>query len=62
MDLKEILYLLEKENPNSIDLGNKVRSLVWKMKEEQSKSITDEQLPGQITIFDEIKEANDRSE
>ena len=62
MDLKEILYLLERETPNNTELGDKVRSLVWKMKEAQSKSITDEQLPGQMTIFDEIKETNDRSE
>ena len=51
MDLKEILYLLEKENPNNMDLGNKVRSLVWKMKESQSQEIADEQLPGQLDMF-----------
>ena len=62
MDLKEILYLLEKENPNNMKLGENVRSLVWKMKETQSKEISREQLPGQMTIFDEIKETNDRSE
>jgi len=51
MDLKEILYLLEKENPNNMDLGNEVRSLVWKMKEAQSQEIADEQLPGQLDMF-----------
>ena len=62
MELKEILYLLERENPNDAALGKEVRLLVWKMKESQSKEISDEQLPGQITIFDEIEKANDRSE
>lgn len=50
-DLKQLLYLLEKENPNNMDLGNKVRLLVWKMKEEQSKALAEEQLPGQLDMF-----------
>lgn len=52
MDLKELLYRLEKENPNNMDFGNKVRLLVWQMKEEQSKALEDEQLPGQLNMFD----------
>ena len=51
MDLKEIIYLLERENPNNMDLGTKVRSLVWKMKNDQSQEIADEQLPGQLDLF-----------
>jgi hypothetical protein len=52
MDLKEILYLLERETPNNMDLGNKVRSLVWEMKKVQSQEIADEQLPGQLDMFE----------
>lgn len=51
MDLKEILYQLEKEHPNNQLLGEAIRELVWKMKEEQSKAIADEQLPGQLDMF-----------
>jgi hypothetical protein len=51
MDLKEIIYLLERENPNNMDLGTKVRSLVWEMKEAQSQEIANEQLPGQLDLF-----------
>jgi len=56
MDLKEILYLLEKENPNDMELGKHVRSLVKEMKEAQSREVNQEQLKGQINIFGEIKE------
>ena len=52
MNLKEILYLLERETPNNMDLGNKVRSLVWEMKKAQSQEIADEQLPGQLDMFE----------
>ena len=33
MELKEIIYLLEKENPNNMTLGQKVRELVWELLE-----------------------------
>ena len=56
MDLKEIIYTLEKENPNSMDLGNAVRNLVWKMKKAQSNEVNDENLKGQINIFGEVKQ------
>lgn len=56
MDLKEIIYTLEKENPNSMDLGNAVRNLVWKMKKTQSNEVNDENLKGQINIFGEVKQ------
>jgi len=56
MDLKEIIYTLEKENPNSMDLGNAVRNLVWKMKKVQSNEVNDENLKGQINIFGEVKQ------
>lgn len=51
MDLKEIIYHLEREHPNNQSLGDAIRKLVWKMKEEQSKAIADEQLPGQLDMF-----------
>lgn len=35
-----------------MDLGNKVRSLVWEMKKAQSQEIADEQLPGQLDMFE----------
>ena len=53
MELKDILYHLEKENPNNMELGANVRSLVWKMKESQSKEIASEQLPTQTDMFPE---------
>lgn len=56
MDLKEIIYTLEKENPNNMDLGNAIRNLVWKMKKAQSKEVNDENLKGQINIFGEVKQ------
>jgi hypothetical protein len=52
MELKELIYLLEKENPNNMTLGQKVRELVWKMKKAQSQEIADEQLSGQIDMFE----------
>lgn len=51
MDLKEIIYSLERENPNNMDLGAAVRSLVWKMKQTQSEEIAKEQLPRQLDMF-----------
>lgn len=51
MELKDIIYTLEKENPNNMELGSAVRSLVWKMKETQSKEIAKDQLPGQLDMF-----------
>jgi hypothetical protein len=51
MELKEIIYQLEKQYPNNMEFGDAVRKLVWQMKEAQSKSIADEQLPGQIDMF-----------
>ena len=51
MDLKELLYSLEKEYPNNMEFGNKVRLLIWQMKEEQSKKLAEEQLPGQLDMF-----------
>lgn len=50
-DLKQLLYRLEKENPNNMDFGNKVRLLVWQMKKDQSKKLAEEQLPGQLDMF-----------
>ena len=55
MDLKEILYKIERENPNNMDLGNSIRNLVRSMKELQSKEVNNEQLSGQINIFGEVK-------
>ena len=55
MELKEILYLLEKDHPNDMEFGKKVRSLVNKMKEAQSREVNQEQLKGQINIFGEVK-------
>jgi hypothetical protein len=51
MELKDILYLLEKENPNNQEFGAKVRSLIWEMKKTQSEEIAKQQLPGQIDMF-----------
>lgn len=51
MELKDILYLLEKENPNNQEFGAKVRSLIWEMKKTQSAELAKEQLPGQIDMF-----------
>lgn len=51
MELKEILYKLERENPNNMGLGDAVRSLVNTMKEAQSESIKKDQLPGQLDMF-----------
>jgi len=51
MELKEIIYQLERQYPNNMELGNAIRKLVWQMKEAQSKSIADEQLPGQLDMF-----------
>tara|TARA_B110000483_G_C17856094_1_gene412280 strand:- start:374 stop:592 length:219 start_codon:yes stop_codon:yes gene_type:complete len=53
MELKDIIYALEKEKPNNMELGSAVRSLVWKMKETQSKEIAKDQLPGQLDMFPE---------
>jgi len=53
MDLKEIIYSLERENPNNMELGTKVRALVWKMKEAQSSELAKEQLDGQLDMFPE---------
>ena len=55
MDLKEILYKIERENPNNMELGNSIRNLVRSMKELQSKEVNNEQLSGQINIFGEVK-------
>ena len=51
MDLKEILYSLERENPNNMDLGAAVRTLINNMKQTQSQEIAKEQLPGQLDLF-----------
>ena len=51
MELKDILYALEYNTPNNMELGSAVRSLVWKMKETQSKEIAKDQLPGQLDMF-----------
>lgn len=50
-DLKQLLYRLEQETPNNYELGEKIRQWVWRMKQEQSKSLADEQLPGQLDMF-----------
>ena len=52
MELKELIYLLERENPNNMEFGEKVRHLVWNMRKTQSQEIADEQLPGQIDMFE----------
>lgn len=54
-ELRELLIKLERETPNNQELGDKVRKLVWNMKKRQSESLADEQLPGQINIFGEVK-------
>jgi hypothetical protein len=51
MGLKEILYQLEKENPNNMEFGQIVRELITEIKTIQSQGITDEQLPGQLDMF-----------
>lgn len=51
MELKDILYLLEKENPNDQEFGKKVRLLIWEIKKTQSQELAKEQLPGQIDMF-----------
>lgn len=53
--LRTELIRLHKKYPNNMEFGNQVRSLIWKMMEERSKKISDENLPGQINIFGEIK-------
>lgn len=52
MDLKEIIYKLERETPNNQELGDAIRKLVWEMKKAQSQEIADEQLPGQLDMFE----------
>lgn len=54
-ELRELLIKLERETPNNQELGDKVRKLIWNMKKQQSESLADEQLPGQINIFGEVK-------
>ena len=54
-ELRELLIKLERETPNNQELGDKVRKLVWNTKKQQSKELNDEQLPGQINIFGEVK-------
>lgn len=51
MELKDILYSLEKATPNNQEFGAKVRALIWEMKKAQSEEIAKEQLPGQLDIF-----------
>tara|TARA_B110000259_G_scaffold54937_1_gene64685 strand:+ start:10519 stop:10704 length:186 start_codon:yes stop_codon:yes gene_type:complete len=51
MDLKEIIYSLERENPNNMDLGAAVRTLINNMKQTQSQEIAKEQLTGQLDLF-----------
>jgi len=53
--LRAELIRLFRENPNDQELGKNVRMLVWKMIEKRSKEIQDENLPGQLNIFGEIK-------
>ncbi len=55
MELKEILYKLEGENPNNMAFGACIRELIRSMKDAQSQKVNDEQLPGQINIFGEVK-------
>lgn len=52
----QIVENLVKTNPNNMDLGDKVRKIIWKI--EESKNV-DQVDPNQITIFDEIKERQD---
>jgi len=52
----QIVENLVKTNPNNMDLGDKVRKIIWKI--EESKNV-DQADPNQITIFDEIKERQD---
>jgi hypothetical protein len=54
-ELRELLIKLERETPNNQEFGDKVRKLVWNTKKRQSESLADEQLPGQINIFGEVK-------
>lgn len=54
-DLRQHLINLHREYPNNQEFGEKVRHLIWKMMEERSKQIDDENLPGQINIFGEVK-------
>lgn len=53
--LRAELIRLFRENPNDQELGRNVRMLVWKMIEKRSKEIDDQNLPGQLNIFGEIK-------
>lgn len=50
-DLKQLLITLHRQYPNDMEFGGKIRSILWKMMEEQSRSIKEEQLPGQLNIF-----------
>lgn len=51
-DLKQHLITMHRLYPNNMELGTQVRRLVWSWLEEQSKAIKDEQLPGQLDMFD----------
>lgn len=53
--LRDVLIRLHREFPNNMEFGKKVRELVWQMMEKRSKEIRDEDLPGQINIFGEVK-------
>ena len=53
--LRAELIRLFRENPNDQELGRNVRMLVWKMLEKRSKEIDDQNLPGQLNIFGEVK-------
>lgn len=53
--LRTELIRLHRKYSNNMIFGEEVRSLIWKMMEERSKKIDDENLPGQINIFGEIK-------
>lgn len=57
--LLEDITILSKQNPNNMDLGAKVRSLVNKLNSNLNP-INQPQPDNQITIFDVIKEEEEK--
>ena len=56
--LRAELIRMLKQYPNDMDFGREVRALVWQMMEKRSQLLKDEQLPGQMDIYDIINEKN----
>lgn len=54
-ELRQLLINLHRKYSNNQEFGEKVRQIVWQMMEERSQQIDDENIPGQINIFGEVK-------